>query len=194
MVEYGKKIKAYIDTEIGLLQKFDTDTVEKLLYAFIKAYEEEAAIYVFGNGGSASTASHVANDFNKGISEYTEKKFHVCCLNDNMATVLAVANDIGYDDIFSFQMKNKIKEGDLVIGISGSGNSRNVVNALQYAKEQKATTVGWVGFDGGKVLEVADITFHVPLPDMQIVEDFHLILNHMLMSVIMQEWGIKGHC
>ena len=180
-------INTYINTEIELLKDMDRDKVAQVLEAMLDAYEKEAQIYVFGNGGSASTASHMANDFNKGISEYTERKFHVCCLNDNMATVLAVANDIGYRDIFSFQLKNKVKKGDVVIGISGSGNSDNVIDALEYAKQQGAMTIGWVGFDGGKVSQIADITFHVPLNNMQIVEDFHLILNHMMMWVIMQD-------
>ena len=187
-------INTYINTEIELLKGMDKDKVVQVLDALLDAYEREAAIYVFGNGGSASTASHMANDFNKGISEYTEKKFRVCCLNDNLATVLAIANDIGYRDIFSFQLKNKVQKGDLVIGISGSGNSQNVIDALNYAKEQGATTVGWVGFDGGEVSRIADITFHVPLNNMQIVEDFHLILNHLMMWVIMQDWEIKAHC
>ena len=186
-------INTYINTEIELLKDMDRDKVAQVLEAMLDAYEKEAQIYVFGNGGSASTASHMANDFNKGISEYTERRFHVCCLNDNMATVLAVANDIGYRDIFSFQLKNKVKKGDVVIGISGSGNSDNVIDALEYAKQQGAMTIGWVGFDGGKVSQIADITFHVPLNNMQIVEDFHLILNHMMMWVIMQDWGIKAH-
>lgn len=186
-------INTYINTEIELLKDMDRDKVAQVLEAMLDAYEKEAQIYVFGNGESASTASHMANDFNKGISEYTERKFHVCCLNDNMATVLAVANDIGYRDIFSFQLKNKVKKGDVVIGISGSGNSDNVIDALEYAKQQGAMTIGWVGFDGGKVSQIADITFHVPLNNMQIVEDFHLILNHMMMWVIMQDWGIKAH-
>ena len=86
-----------------------------------------------------------------------------------------------------------VKKGDVVIGISGSGNSDNVIDALEYAKQQGAMTIGWVGFDGGKVSQIADITFHVPLNNMQIVEDFHLILNHMMMWVIMQDWGIKAH-
>lgn len=185
------RIDNYIKAETTLLNGMDTAAVKKVLETFLEAYEKEASIYVFGNGGSSSTASHLANDFNKGISEYMEKKFHVKCLNDNMATVLSVANDIGYQDIFSFQLKNKVKKGDLVIGISGSGNSQNVVEALKYAKEKGAVTIGWVGFDGGKVSEISDITFHVPVNDMQLVEDMHMVLTHLLMSVIMQMWGLK---
>lgn len=191
-MEIRNRIDTYISEESALLHGMDTGTVNKLLEVILDAYEREASIYVFGNGGSSSTASHLANDFNKGISEYVDKKFHVTCLNDNMATILSVANDIGYRDIFSFQLKNRVKKGDVVIGISGSGNSQNVVDALEYAKTRGAITVGWVGFDGGKVSKITDITFHVPINDMQLVEDMHMVLTHLLMSVIMQMWGLKG--
>ena len=177
-MDYTKFIDTYTKEEIQLLKDLDVDAVNKMLNAMEKAWDEEATIYVFGNGGSASTASHMANDFNKGISEYTDKKFRITCLNDNTATVLAIANDIGYEDIFEFQLKNKVKPGDLVIGISG---------------EQGATTAGWVGFDGGEVSKITDITFHVPVNNMQLVEDLHLILNHLMMYVIMQEKNIKAH-
>ncbi|MEY8524450.1 SIS domain-containing protein [bacterium 1XD8-76] len=190
-MDLREMIEHYLESEIDILKKLDTEAVQKVVKAFEEAYERESAIYVFGNGGSAGTASHMANDFNKGISEYTEKKFRFQCLNDNIPTMLAVANDIGYDDVFSFQLKNKVKEKDLVIGISGSGNSENVIRALDCAKEQGAITMGIVGYHGGKVADIADIVFHVPLCNMQIVEDVHMILNHMVMSVVMQHWNIE---
>ncbi len=192
-MDYRKTIDKYAQEEIQLLKTLNVEAVNQMLNAMVDAWEKEATIYVFGNGGSASTASHMANDFNKGISEHTEKKFRITCLNDNTATVLAIANDIGYEDIFQFQLRNKVKKEDLVIGISGSGNSENVVRALNYAKSRGATTAGWVGFDGGRVSEIADITFHVPVDNMQLVEDLHLILNHLMMYVIMQERDIKSH-
>ncbi len=192
-MDYREAINKYIEEEKELLDKMDADVINQVMNALITAYEKEATIYVFGNGGSGSTASHMQNDFNKGISEYTEKKFHVCCLNDNVSTLLAIANDIGYEDIFSFQLQNKLKPEDVVIGISGSGNSKNVINAIQYAKEIGATTIGWVGFDGGEVSKITDITFHVKADNMQLVEDLHLIINHLMMCVIMREWNLKGH-
>ena len=190
-MDLREMIEHYLESEIDILKKLDTEAVQKVVKAFEEAYERESAIYVFGNGGSAGTASHMANDFNKGISEYTEKKFRFQCLNDNIPTMMAVANDIGYDDVFSFQLKNKVKEKDLVIGISGSGNSENVIRALDCAKEQGAITMGIVGYHGGKVADIADIVFHVPLCNMQIVDDVHMILNHMVMSVVMQHWNIE---
>ena len=193
MENYLQEISEYIDQEIALLNAMDQSAIETMLETLVDAYEREATIYVFGNGGSASTASHMANDFNKGISEYTDKKFRVICLNDNTPTVLAVANDIGYDEIFRFQLRNKVKEGDLVIGISGSGNSKNVIHALNYAKEKKAITAGWVGFDGGEVAKIADVVCHAKINNMQLVEDIHMIYNHMMMAVLMRKWGLKGH-
>lgn len=192
-MDYRAEIEKYINNEVKLLENADAASIEKIIRVLLEAYEREGTIYVFGNGGSAATASHMANDFNKGISEYTEKKFRVCCLNDNMATVLAIANDIGYGDIFSFQLKNKVRSGDVVIGISGSGNSQNVINALRYAKEKGAFTVGLVGFDGGEVYKIVDAAFYVPIRNMQIVEDMHMILNHMMMYVIMQGWKIQAY-
>jgi len=176
-------IRDYLALEQETLQKLDREEIRSVLDAFLDTYQNEGTIYVFGNGGSASTASHMANDFNKGVSEYVDKKFHVVCLNDNVATLMAVANDISYDEVFRFQLRGKLKPGDLVIGISGSGNSANVLNAVGYAKEQGVKTVGWTGFSGGKLKELADICFWVELPNMQIVEDVHLILNHLLMNV-----------
>ena len=192
-MDYSAAVKKYIREEIALLDTMNVAEVDSIMNTLVDAFEREATIYVFGNGGSASTASHMANDFNKGISEHTEKKFRVICLNDNTATVLAVANDIGYEDIFSFQLKNKLKKDDVVIGISGSGNSRNVINALNYAKEVGAKTIGWVGFDGGVVKQIADESFYVPVNNMQLVEDMHMIINHLMMCVIMREWGLKSH-
>ena len=131
-------IADYIALEKKTLEDLSVGDIERVLDLFMEAYKSEGTIYVFGNGGSASTASHMANDFNKGISEYVEKKFRVICLNDNIATLMAIANDIGYDEVFRFQLTNKLKPNDLVVGISGSGNSKNVLYAIEYAKELHA--------------------------------------------------------
>lgn len=192
-MDYTKAIRQYLSELSGLLERLDVAAVDAIMNTLIEAYEREATIYVFGNGGSAATASHMANDFNKGISEYTEKKFRLACLNDNTATVLAIANDIGYEDIFSFQLKNRLRRDDVVIGISGSGNSPNVIKAIRYAKEVGAKTIGWVGFDGGALRALTDECFHVPVDNMQLVEDLHMVLNHLMMCVIMREWKLKGH-
>lgn len=192
-MDYKANIRAYIAREKEILDMLDVDAIDAALNKIVETFENEGTIYIFGNGGSASTASHFANDFNKGISEYTEKKFRFICLNDNVPTVLAIANDIGYEEIYRFQLRGKLNANDLVIGISGSGNSMNVVNALDYAKENGVATVGITGYTGGKVRAMCDYSLHVPVENMQLTEDIHMIFDHMMMTILYQVWGIIGH-
>jgi D-sedoheptulose 7-phosphate isomerase len=146
-------------------------------------------IFICGNGGSASTASHLECDFNKGISYEQDVKYDIECLSDNVPMMMAIANDIGYDDIFVVPLKNKLKQGDVVIGISGSGNSENVVRAFDYANKTGADTIAFTGYSGGKLRKIARHNIHVNIDNMQIVEDIHLILNHMMMFILS---GMKG--
>ena len=185
-------IEEYLTLERQTLERLDRRELTALAEQFWETYEAEGTIYVFGNGGSASTASHMANDFNKGVSEYVDKKFRLICLNDNAATVMAIANDISYEEIFRFQLQGKLRPGDLVIGISGSGNSLNVLRAIEYARECGVKTVGLCGFDGGRLRKLADLCVHVPLSNMQVVEDLHLMVNHLLMYVAYRQLGITG--
>ena len=187
-------IRDYLELERKTLDCLDEEEILQVLNAFLTTYEAGGTIYICGNGGSASTASHLANDFNKGISEFVEKKFRVNCLNDNVATLMSISNDIGYEEVFRFQLKNKLAPQDLVIGISGSGNSGNIVNAIAYAKECGVKTAGFCGYGGGKLKELADVCFHVKLNNKQIVEDMHLNLNHQRMKVINRILGITDAC
>lgn len=182
-----EKIKEYFEKEIEVIKKLDIDEIEKSVKAIKDAYEREAYIYVFGNGGSAATASHFVCDFNKGICEKKEKKFKLVCLNDNMPVVTAVANDISYEDIFYFQLVNRLKPDDLVLAISGSGNSKNVLKAVDYAKEVGAKVVGVSGYSGGKLREKADYHLHAGVDDMQITEDIHMMFDHMMYRVLTKE-------
>jgi D-sedoheptulose 7-phosphate isomerase len=182
-MDFKKAIKEYYEREIKVIQKLDLDELSKAMNAIYNTYKNGGTIYVCGNGGSASTASHMQNDFNKGISEYTDLKFNFYCLNDNVSTMMAVANDIGYEEIFRFQLKNKITAKDLFIGISGSGNSKNVVNAAEYAHEKGAKVLGMTGYKGGKLKELADYKMHVDEYDMQIDEDVHMTFDHMMMKI-----------
>lgn len=182
-MDFKKAIKEYYEREIRVLKNLDIDEINEAMNAIYDAYKNEGTIYVCGNGGSAATASHMQNDFNKGISEYVEKKFNFCCLNDNVATVMAVANDIGYEEIFRFQLINKVKKNDLFIGISGSGNSKNVLNAAEYAKECGIPVIGITGYGGGKLKKMADYRMHVNENDMQIAEDVHMTFDHMMMKI-----------
>ena len=159
----------------------------------MKAYEANKKIYIFGNGWSSATASHYQNDFNKGISEYVEKKFNFTCLNDNMATIMAIANDIGFEEVFRFQLRNKLEEGDIVIAISGSGNSKNVINAVEYAKEQGNQIIGLTGYTGGKLKELSDISLHADVMSMQVTEDVHMMFDHLIMSIFYKTLCGKEH-
>ena len=183
-MDFQGDIQKYFNLLLNTMHKIDTEKFNDLIKDILEAYNNNANIYIFGNGGSASTASHFANDFNKGISENLEKKFKFYCLNDNIPTILAVANDLGYEYIFEFQLKNRLKENDIVIGISGSGNSQNIILAIEYAKSVGIKTWALTGYDGGKLAKISDRCLNVPISNMQITEDLHIIFNHAMMSIL----------
>ncbi len=187
MKDYRKEIEAYIEHEIETLRALDKDAINDALNLLLETMENGNTVFVFGNGGSSATASHFQNDFNKGVSEHTEKKFNFLCLNDNVATMMAVANDIGFEEVFRFQLQGHVKPGDVVLAISGSGNSKNVINAVEYAKEQGCRIIGLTGFGGGKLRQLADVSLHAPINSMQITEDIHMIFDHLMMSVFYRD-------
>jgi len=181
--------KTYIQELINVLDLFPHDQFEQMIDTLIEAYNEERNIFVMGNGGSGATASHWACDINKGCSFGRFKKFRMVCLNDNISTILAYANDLSYEHIFVEQLKNFFRSKDVVIGISGSGNSVNVLNAIKYAKKNDGITVGLCGFDGGKLYDMVDIAILAKINDMQKVEDTHVIIGHMAMQKICEKLG-----
>jgi len=182
-MDFKKAIREYYEREIEVINNLNLEEINKAMNAIYDTYNNGGTIYVCGNGGSASTASHMQNDFNKGISEYVEKKFKFYCLNDNVSTMMAVANDIGYEEVFRFPLINNITNNDLFIGISGSGNSKNVLNAAEYAKECGAKVLGITGYTGGKLKDMADYVMHADIMDMQIAEDLHMTFDHMMMKI-----------
>lgn len=184
MQDIESRIRSYYNREIETIKNLDVEEIGIAVSAIADAYEREANIYIFGNGGSAATASHFVGDFNKGISEPLEKKFNMVCLNDNVPSVMAIANDISYEEIFAFQLKGRLKDTDLVMAISGSGNSENVIRAARYAKTVGAKVVGITGYDGGRLKEIADYHMHVNIDDMQITEDLHMTFDHMMYRVL----------
>lgn len=193
-MDYREEIKDYIRLEIEILGKMDVEAINDALNLLHDTMQKEGNIYIFGNGGSSATASHFQNDFNKGISEHTVKKFRFQCLNDNVATLMAIANDISFDEVFRFQLTGRLKPDDIVIAISGSGNSRNVLNAVEYAKEQDCKVIGLTGYDGGKLKGSSDISLHVPVNSMQITEDLHMVLDHLMMAVFYKTLCGIPHC
>ncbi|MCP4748233.1 MAG: SIS domain-containing protein [Desulfobacteraceae bacterium] len=174
----------YLSRLKSLIGRLDLNAYESVVKEILEAYHRQARIFVMGNGGSGSTASHLACDINKGCCLDLEKKFKMMCLNDNIPTMLALANDISYGAVFDEQLKNFFQPGDVVIGISGSGNSENVLRAIGYAAGHDGVTIGWCGFDGGELAKMADIALIVDSHDMQQVEDTHVIVAHMLMQTV----------
>ncbi|MCM1541801.1 MAG: SIS domain-containing protein [Blautia sp.] len=184
-MDYSKTIRDYINREIQVLQALDPDGINEVLNVLEAARERNADIYIFGNGGSAATASHYAGDFNKGVSAETKgNKYRFHCLSDNIPTLMAIANDIAYEEIFREQLKGRLRADDLVIGISGSGNSVNVINAVQYAKDIGCKVIGITGYHGGRLKQLADYHLDAGVEDMQISEDVHMMFDHLMMSAL----------
>ena len=181
---YKDYILEYFTEFKKVLDSLSVDKLAKIIDLILGAYNEGKQIFIFGNGGSALCASHFSCDINKGVSFGLERRFKVICLNDNVATMLAYANDISYADIFVEQLKNFLKPDDLVIGISASGNSENIIRTIDYGNEKKGKTIGLTGFDGGKLAEIAQIALVVSSDDMQKVEDTHLIICHIIMQIL----------
>ncbi len=180
----------YFEKVAETLKKVDQEALDKLVEIIFECRDRGNSVYIFGNGGSAATASHIAGDFLKGISYQLEKRFKVICLSDNIPGTSAISNDLSYDEVFIEPLKTYLSKNDVVIGISGSGNSLNVVKALEYAKTSGATTVALCGFNGGKIKEISDLAIHVPINDMEITEDIHLIMFHAIKQKI--NYRLKG--
>lgn len=183
-MDFKEDIKAYFDK---LKQTVDLVSVEELnvlMNVLLEAKEAGHTVFIMGNGGSSATASHYVCDFNKGISLNQDKKFKFICLNDNVPSIMAYANDLSFDDIFIGQLKNLFQKGDIVLGISGSGNSRNVLKAIDYANQNGGVTVGLTGYNGGQLKEMVQYSVHVPVDDMQITEDLHMVLDHCMMKIL----------
>ncbi|MEW6586263.1 MAG: SIS domain-containing protein [Nitrospirota bacterium] len=161
------------------LKEFET-FIEELLSAF----ERQSQIFIFGNGGSAATSSHFACDINKGVSYGKDRRFKIICLNDNLPIIMAYANDVSYNDIFVEQLKNFMNEDDLSIGVSGSGNSINVLKAIEYANNNGGKTFGVCGYGGGRLKEISQKSIVIQSNDMQKVEDLLIIIFHCAMQYL----------
>lgn len=193
-------LQTYRDREIEAYNNLDLESVNTVMNVLEEARLSGKHIFICGNGGSAATASHYAGDFNKGVNMglieldghgkvvNADKNgislYNFECLSDNVPTMMAVSNDESYNECFRFPLSIKMKEGDIVIGISGSGNSANVVNAFEYAKKNGGTVIAIVGYSGGRMKDMADYSIHVNIDDMQIAEDLHMILDHMMMYTL----------
>jgi D-sedoheptulose 7-phosphate isomerase len=158
------------------------DRLAELGEVLYRNYRNAQQVFTLGNGGSAATASHMAADLSKNTIGPNMRRFRVVSLNDNQSLLTALANDVGYENVFSEQLKNLIRPGDLLIAISASGNSPNVLKAIRYAQSQCAEVVGILGFEGGEAMRLVDLSIVVPCDHYGIVEDVHLIINHILVD------------
>jgi D-sedoheptulose 7-phosphate isomerase len=184
MHEYRGSAASYLNklnNNLNLLDRYQIDNAIKLIADTWKA---EKQIITLGNGGSSLTALHFINDWNKSIFMSTGRSFKGRCLVDNIGLVMSYGNDISFQDIFVEQLKNILNEGDLVLAISGSGNSENVIRAIEYANSNGAVTLGLCGFDGGKLKHVAKNIIFVNVNDMQITEDVHSIFGHIVIQTL----------
>ncbi len=178
-------LEDYIERSVEVAKEFKklSPKLKDIAMAIENAAEQGASVYIMGNGGSAATASHMVADLNKTAIREGKKRFRAICLNDNVPVMMAWANDDSYDSIFVEQLKNFLAKGDILIGISGSGNSPNVVKAIEYANGMGNTTIGITGMineAGGKLGKMAKIALIVPDNLMYRLEDFHLMVNHAL--------------
>ncbi|QRN99077.1 SIS domain-containing protein [Archangium violaceum] len=174
--------QTYYARMIRAIQGLDLQEVERAVDLIEDAWRGDQQIFTLGNGGSGSTASHFISDWNKGIPARDGRRLRGICLNDNVPMMMAYANDVSYESIFEEPLKNLMRPGDLVIGISGSGNSRNVLRAITYANEHGGRTLGLCGYDGGRLKELAQQVLHVREHHMQLVEDLHLSFGHIVMG------------
>ena len=174
----------HIKRTVELLEKTDLEAVSALVDKLFEAYQAGTRVYICGNGGSAATASHFSEDLAKGTikDQAVQKRLRVSSLTDSVPFISALGNDWGYDTIFREQLVTAAEEGDVLIAISGSGNSPNVVSAVQWAAENGLFTVGFSGFNGGKLKGMVDLSVHSPVLDMEIAENTHMVVVHLVVS------------
>jgi D-sedoheptulose 7-phosphate isomerase len=178
---------AYLGYLTEVLKSIDRNAIGKFTKTLLDARERGASIFFIGNGGSASTASHFANDIAVGTNSYA-KPFRAISLTDNQAIITAIGNDFGFDEIFSRQLQLLGKQGDIVVAISASGNSKNLLKAFEYANENGIKTVAITGFSGGAMKEMADEGIHVPTGSKEYgpAEDAHMILDHLIGNYLLR--------
>jgi D-sedoheptulose 7-phosphate isomerase len=197
-------LKSYAQMLRTVSENLPFDKISRMVDLLWQACRTGKRIFTMGNGGHCNTASHMINDIAKHTVSSDDKtqvvadanRFKTMCLNDSMSFVTGIANDMGYEHIFAEQLANWAEPGDVVIGISGSGNSANVINAFRVARKKGATTIAMAGFKGGKSATEADLCIVVPCEKMVMVEDFHVMIAHMvadeLKKLVQNRTDLKG--
>jgi len=182
-------VKDYLSRLKLILDDIDPVVISEIVNSLEETVENKSRIYILGNGGSAATASHMASDLGAGLRRRGIINFDVESLSNNTSVITAIANDIGYENIFYMQMEGLLKKNDVVIAISCSGDSPNIVKAVNYAQKLGCKIIGATGFQGGYLKMISDISFHVSTPnnDYGLVEDVHMILDHIIYSYFIQK-------
>ena len=189
--QYLQRLKEEID-------RLDQAAIERWSNLIYQAWENEKFVFVFGNGGSGTNATHFSEDLGKSslrpddLMDESKKRLKIMSLTDNLGWIMAVGNDVGYDQIFQQQLMNYGSAGDLVIAISGSGNSPNIINAVEWAKRHGLTTYGISGYGGGKLKQIQDDGLHVELDDMGMVESIHLCVFHWVLDDVFARINGEG--
>lgn len=176
--------KGYADAMIDQLKRLDCAAIEKYAQALFEAWRDGRRVYLFGNGGSAYTASHHVMDYLKTAAVQGRKRLQAFSVNDNFGITTALGNDISYDDTFRYPLETYAKKGDIAVAISCSGNSPNVVKAVEWAKANGVTVVALTGFKGGKIGAAADIHIHVPSDNYGVIEDLHMSVGHIAAQML----------
>ena len=184
--------RQYFEELQGVAASLCHEGIDQIADMLVKAHESGQTIFTFGNGGSAALASHLACDLGKGTAYCNGgKRLRALALTDSIPMLTAWANDSRYEDVFSEQLKNFVQPRDIALAISGSGNSKNVLNALQVARHAGATTVGISGFEGGEMKSLCDICVIVPSTNMQIIEDLHLAIAHSIFRIVYTRVSVR---
>jgi D-sedoheptulose 7-phosphate isomerase len=186
-------LKDYLQDYIGrltdILNKIDPETLGQVVTIFMDAFKNGKTIYVIGNGGSAATASHMQADFRFFVRYFSKFRPKIFALTDNVPMITAIGNDNNFDDVFVEQMRGQFVSGDVLIAISASGNSPNLVKAVEFANQLGGTTIAFVGFLGGKLNEISTVSLYTPNPkgDYGPIEDVHMILNHIIVNYLSKD-------
>jgi D-sedoheptulose 7-phosphate isomerase len=182
-------LQDYISRLTDILSKIDPEKLGEVVATFIETFKNGSTIYIIGNGGSAATASHMQADFRFFIRYFTNFRPRVIALTDNVPMITAIGNDNNFEDVFVEQMRGQFVSGDVLVAISASGNSPNIVKAAAFANALGGTTIAFVGFLGGKLNEISKVSLYTPNPkgDYGPIEDVHMILNHVIVNYLSKD-------
>lgn len=185
-------INNYFDHIGRLINNFNYKEIEDMINILEKARIEGKNIFILGNGGSATTANHFVWDFGKNAIQGNEKRFKIISLCDNLATITAYGNDLGYETIFEERLKNLMEDNDVVIALSASGNSKNVLHAADYVKARNGILISMTGNDGGKLKKISDLNINIESNTIEQIEDIHLMIEHIIVYVYEHKDDVKN--